>query len=355
MALVSRTLAAVGLVGLLSLGACATQEGGPAPRPLAAASYRNTTVYDVGGQPYAAAERVRDPGPLVPARLGPPESVDGLLSSPPNDARPGECYAKVVVPGQPIAAPPPQPHAVWVQSPPRYGQASPTWCIVYEATAPQPMAWTPERYGWIRVICDKDATVDRIRHIQERLHEWGDYNGAYAGQYDEATAHAIARFQEQRHIDHGGVLSMQTIDALDAAPPPPVVAPPMIVSPIYQRPVYQPPVYQQPVYPGPFVPPPQMIQPPIYQQQIVRQPVIVQQPVVMQQPIMAPPPMMMAPQPTYTACGQPTCGAPQPCGPQACAMPAGFGPAGYGYRAPQGYGPTPYRSGFLTWPGKTTY
>ena len=382
MALVSKTrfsssLAAVGLLGLLSLGACATEEGGPPAQGqvVSAPNYRAAVVYGADGRGFAAAEVVAAPGLLIPARFTPPERVDGLLSSPPNDAHPGECYAKVVVPGQPIAAPPPQPHAVWVQTPPRPGQVGPTWCIVYEAAAPQPMAWTPERYGWIRVICDKDATVSRIRHIQQRLHTWGYYDGGYEGRYDGATAHAVARFQERRHIEHGGVLSIKTIDALDDAPPPapPLVPPiyrqpypstfagcgqPACSAPVYQQPIYPQPVMQQPVViQQPIVQPQiirqpiiqqEIIQQPVYQQQIIRQPVIVQQPVVVQQPV-------------YSGCGQPACGQPnggQPCGGPACAMPAGYGWGGppQGYGRPQGYGPTPpYRGAFLSWPGKTTY
>ena len=81
MALFSKSLAAIGLLGLLALGACATQPGGP-------------------------------PGPAFP------EQARGVFPAPPRSAHPGECYAKVLIPGAPAA---------------------------------------PDRYGWIRVTCEKDA------------------------------------------------------------------------------------------------------------------------------------------------------------------------------------------------------
>jgi peptidoglycan hydrolase-like protein with peptidoglycan-binding domain len=205
MAFASKTLAAVAFLALLPLGACATETVG-GYGPVAAQS-------DQGAGAYGGAA-------VVQARLTPPESRDGLLSSPPNNARPGECYAKVVVPGQPVGAPPAQQRAVWVQTPPGPGQISPAWCIYYLPGAPsQPTAMTPERYGWIRVVCDKDATEDKIRHVQRRLHEWGDYDGAYDGHFDKVTAAGVVRFQEQRHIEHGGYLSVGTVEALGGAPP----------------------------------------------------------------------------------------------------------------------------------------
>jgi hypothetical protein len=79
MAPFSKSLAS--LLGLLSLCACATQPSGPPASPLR-------------------------------------EGASTLLPAPPRGAHPGECYAKVLIPGTPSA---------------------------------------PDRYGWIRVTCEKDA------------------------------------------------------------------------------------------------------------------------------------------------------------------------------------------------------
>jgi hypothetical protein len=72
-----------------------------------------------------------------------------------------------------------------------------------------------ERYGWIRVLCDDDATPARIRHVQKRLHDRGYYRGELSGRYDAATAAAVGQFQTRSHIAHGGYLSLRTIEALE--------------------------------------------------------------------------------------------------------------------------------------------
>jgi peptidoglycan hydrolase-like protein with peptidoglycan-binding domain len=385
MAFIAKSLAAVAFLALLPLGACATDRayGGVDGQAARAQGYQEQGYQGDGA--YA--------GQTASASLTVPVSHDGLLSSPPNNARPGECYAKVVVPGQPIGAPPSQPRAVWVQTPPGPGQVSPTWCLYYEPGAPQPVAWTPERYGWIRVVCDRDITEDKIRHMQRRLHEWGDYDGAYDGHYDTDTAKAVARFQEQRHIDHGGYLSVKTVEALDAAPQPALVPafdaghpnpnPPVVAQNTYataQPTVYASPIYQQPSYPptygspcgqtscAPPAPPapPQIIYQrqvviqPVIQRQIIRQPVIVQQQVVqpMVQTVIQP---QFIPQSTMMNCGQPACmPQPSPCGGPVCGAQSGPNWGGPAWGGPQQSGPygqagtPPYRS-LLSWPGKTVY
>jgi len=367
MAFASKYLAAIAFLALTPLGACATEEAGSYG---AAAQAQGPTYQGQGyqGAAYGAT------GLTAPPRLTPPEAHDGLLSSPPNNARAGECYAKVVVPGQPIGAPPAQTRAVWVQTPPGPGQISPTWCIYYLPGAPQPVAMTPERYGWIRVVCDKDATEEKIRHVQRRLHAWGDYDGGFDGHYDGATAQGVVRFQEQRHIDHGGYLSVKTVEALDGAPPQPELVPafdaghpnpnpPMLAQPnyappagaIYASPIYQaqaaqpPAIYSRPPSPcGPVgcasVPPSVIYAPPqvIYRQappQVVVQRVI--QPIYVQQPIACAQPVCQS---QAYACGGAACGTGGP------GWGGGFGQQGQG---PQG-GQPPYRA-LLTWPGKTQY
>ena len=363
MAFASKTLAAVAFLALLPLGACATQ---------AAGGYGGVAVEGYGR------------APVVPARLTPPESRDGLLSSPPNNARPGECYAKVVVPGQPIGAPPAQQRAVWVQTPPGPGQVGPTWCIYYLPGAPQPVVMSPERYGWIRVVCDKDATEEKIRHVQRRLHEWGDYDGAYDGHFDGATAQGVVRFQEQRHIEHGGYLSVKTVEDLDGAPPqgtfvqaydaghPNPNAPVAAVTPtIYASPIYQaqatpqpyPPTVQPyatvapcgqvacPAPPPVYAPPPPQViyAPPPPPQIIYRQ----SPPQVVVQRVIQPVYQTIFAQAPQAPCGQPACipqPQPYPCGGPVCGA---HGEQGWGGSYPQ-QAPAPYRA-LLTWSGKTRY
>jgi len=136
-----------------------------------------------------------------------------ILAELPPNAPPGECYARVRTPD---AAPPPMMQgAHWVMSPGPYGSPGPIWCLV--PTGPAPVAAPAmERYGWIRVLCDQDATPDRIRHVQRSLHDRGYYRGGYSGRYDAATAAAVSQFQSSARIEHGGYLSMDTLEALDA-------------------------------------------------------------------------------------------------------------------------------------------
>lgn len=152
-----------------------------------------------------------------------------LLSELPADAPPGECYARVRAPAEP-AGPPPLMigGAQWVLNPGPPGSPGPIWCLV--STGPVPVATAPavERYGWIRVLCEQDATPERIRSVQTRLHDRGYYRGEATGRYDAATAAAVGQFQSSARIDHGGYLSVQTLDVLEGqggyAPPPPPAA-----------------------------------------------------------------------------------------------------------------------------------
>jgi hypothetical protein len=252
---------------------------------------------------------------------------DGLLPEPPADAKAGQCFAKVVVPGQPVYGPPAGPHLTWVQSPPQPGTIGPVWCQVWEQGYQPTVSYTPERYGWIRVICDKDATKDKIDHIQHRLHDWGYYQGGYGGEYDQATAEAVKRFQSERHIEHGGYLSYKTMELLDAAPPQPVAQPSVTYAQGYGAAYsYAPQGYSQgsPCGPAPC-------QPPIgYQPQMTYQPPVYQSP-----------------------CGPQPCQAPPPCGPAPCQN--GYGQGGYGGQWGGGQGGNVRGRAYLTWAGKSAY
>jgi peptidoglycan hydrolase-like protein with peptidoglycan-binding domain len=105
------------------------------------------------------------------------------------------------------------------------------WCLYFQPGRPMPVGWTPEQHGWIRVICDKDATVGLIAGLQGRLKAWGVYAGPVSGRYDAATARAVVRFQTERRIPHGGYLSLATVQALRDEPGPP--SPPAPAASIY--------------------------------------------------------------------------------------------------------------------------
>ncbi len=204
------------LPGGLLLGACASN-GGPAPFDAASAP---PPVYGPPPAPVYGPPFAEPAAPVPPAPMWRPRPLPaGLLPAPPAEARPGECFARVRVPGEAIPMPPAQPHAVWVLTPPRGPYGSPMWCLYLEPGAQPPPQFTPERFGWIRVVCDQDATTGAIRHVQRRLRAWGYYDGAETGAFDGRTAGAVRRFQMERRIEHGGYLSVLTMDALDQAPP----------------------------------------------------------------------------------------------------------------------------------------
>ncbi|OYX35551.1 MAG: hypothetical protein B7Y99_03305 [Caulobacterales bacterium 32-69-10] len=321
-----------------------------------------------------------------------------ILSELPADAPPGECYARVTVPGQPAGPPPMTMGAQWVLNPGPPGSPGPIWCLVPTGPTPVAVAPTIERTGWIRVLCDTDATPARIRGVQQRLHERGYYRGEMNGRYDQTTASAVGQFQSSQHIGHGGYLSLQTLDVLGMqdgygpapipgpvygqgysqsysqgyqqtaaygalpdpcaqscyAPPPP---PPVVYQPpCCQQPVYQPPVYQPPVY-----------QPPVYQQPVYAPPCC-------QQPVYAPPPCCAQPyaaqgygqqgyqhgyaQQSYSQQGY-YAGSPTPAyatgGAYASARASAYAGGGRASASAYASSSSAIQNGWLTWGGMTRY
>ncbi len=197
----------------------------------------------------------------APAAAG--HDPDGLLPSLPAHARPGVCYARVTAAA--TVSPPVPGRARWRLSPPPPGAPGPLWCLVVEPGQPGHVI-APERSGWIRVLCDDDATPVRISGVQRRLRERGVYAGEATGRYDEATTMAVRRFQSERHIAHGGYLSLRTLEALEGGegpmvsplppPPPMVVAAPCgegCAIPPPPPPVVRIPVIQPPPPPSPWL------------------------------------------------------------------------------------------------------
>jgi hypothetical protein len=140
-------------------------------------------------------------------------------------AHPQECYAKVRVAAT-YAPPATGPEYVWRQAPAPPGAPGPVWCLTVQPMPSQPVMVSPERLGWIRVLCADEVTPERVSTVQRRLYREGLYQGGIDGRYDAATAQALARFQRERHIDHGGYFSYQTWGAIEALPPAP---PPRVV------------------------------------------------------------------------------------------------------------------------------
>jgi hypothetical protein len=130
----------------------------------------------------------------------------------------GECYAQVRYPAS-YAPPPSGPEYVWTQAPAPPGAPGPVWCLTVRPFPSRPVEVAPARLGWIRVLCADEATPERVSRLQRRLHERGLYRGEIDGRYDEETASAVVAFQRERHIEHRGYLSYQTLTALEVPPP----------------------------------------------------------------------------------------------------------------------------------------
>ncbi len=74
----------------------------------------------------------------------------------------------------------------------------------------------PERYDWIKVLCKTNATPAAISGVQTHLQQLGYYNGQLDGNLGLSTENAIRDYQHAVGIPHGGYLSLDTMDALQA-------------------------------------------------------------------------------------------------------------------------------------------
>jgi hypothetical protein len=134
--------------------------------------------------------------------------------APPEPGHAKECYAKVKFGAQYSVEPPAGPHYSWRQEPGPPGAPGPIWCLVPDVSAPQRILISPERYGWVRILCETEATAARIVEIQRQLYAAGVYHGPINGRYDSNTVAAIELFQAQHHIEDRGYLSYATLSAL---------------------------------------------------------------------------------------------------------------------------------------------
>ena len=73
---------------------------------------------------------------------------------------------------------------------------------------------TPERFEWVPVLCDTNATSSAIRSIQTALTERGHFSGAIDGNAGPSTQSALTSFQRANGISHEGFLSAYTLDLL---------------------------------------------------------------------------------------------------------------------------------------------
>lgn len=61
-----------------------------------------------------------------------------------------------------------------------------------------------------------------VRRLQERLKEFGFYDGEINGEFDEATKDSVIKFQESEGLTPDGFVGIMTMHELDLLEPEPV-------------------------------------------------------------------------------------------------------------------------------------
>jgi peptidoglycan hydrolase-like protein with peptidoglycan-binding domain len=59
------------------------------------------------------------------------------------------------------------------------------------------------------------ASGKDVERLQERLREFGFYDGEITGEFDEETRNAVKRFQEEEGLAADGFVGLMTLHALD--------------------------------------------------------------------------------------------------------------------------------------------
>ncbi len=63
-------------------------------------------------------------------------------------------------------------------------------------------------------ILARGSTGEFVTQLQQRLKEWGFYEGEPTGSFDEETDECVALFQEQSGLAADGVAGLVTLEAL---------------------------------------------------------------------------------------------------------------------------------------------
>jgi peptidoglycan hydrolase-like protein with peptidoglycan-binding domain len=71
-----------------------------------------------------------------------------------------------------------------------------------------------ERQDWVQVLCDTNATVDRVVKLQTALAQRGYYRGRIDGVSGPATQRAVEAFERANNLPHTGGVSMEAMRML---------------------------------------------------------------------------------------------------------------------------------------------
>jgi hypothetical protein len=86
------------------------------------------------------------------------------------------------------------------------------------AEVPQQIMVCPARDYWSEILCDVNATHEKISQIQRALQAAGFYNGAINGRTDTPTMTAVSDYQKAKGLPNDGYLNIETVKALGVAP-----------------------------------------------------------------------------------------------------------------------------------------
>jgi peptidoglycan hydrolase-like protein with peptidoglycan-binding domain len=71
----------------------------------------------------------------------------------------------------------------------------------------------PERAEWVQVLCDQNATPEKISQVKAALAQRG-YPVTVDGNIDESLSQAITQFQADNELETTGLMTARTVDAL---------------------------------------------------------------------------------------------------------------------------------------------
>ncbi len=74
---------------------------------------------------------------------------------------------------------------------------------------------TPERFEWVPVLCETNATSDALVSLQRELKNRGFYHGPLDGIFGQQSVAALAAFQKANNIDYAGFITLDTLRALN--------------------------------------------------------------------------------------------------------------------------------------------
>ena len=83
----------------------------------------------------------------------------------------------------------------------------------------------PERYEWVEVLCETNATTSNISAVQQALADRGYYTARVDGIMGPQTQSALEAFQNDNGIPHSGNISIETLRALGLASHAPTAVP----------------------------------------------------------------------------------------------------------------------------------